>query len=63
MVPLNPNELRRELPDLEDLHHDRTVTSAGVWNDDARDDKIDDRCAFSLRVRIAGGNHEALLDL
>jgi len=43
MVPLNPNELRRE--PLEAVV--RRTTSTGVWN--GFDDTIDDRCAFSLR--------------
>ena len=43
MVPLNPNELRREL--LEAVV--REATSTGIWN--GFDDTIDDRCAFSLR--------------
>jgi len=43
MVPLNPNELRRE-PLAAVV---RKVTSTGIWN--GFDDTIDDRCAFSLR--------------
>ena len=43
IVPLNPNELRRE--PLNDVV--RETTSAGIWN--GFDDTIDDRCAFSLR--------------
>ena len=43
MVPLNPNELSRELFDAEV----RGTTSTGIWN--GFDDTIDDRCAFSLR--------------
>ena len=43
MVPLNPNELRREPLDVVV----REVTSIGIWN--GFDDTIDDRCAFSLR--------------
>ena len=43
MVPLNPNELRREL--LTAVV--RGATSTGIWN--GFDDTIDDRCAFSLR--------------
>ena len=43
MVPLNPNELRREPLDAVV----REVTSTGIWN--GFDDTIDDRCAFSLR--------------
>ena len=43
MVPLNPNEVRREPPDAVV----REVTSTGIWN--GFDDTIDDRCAFSLR--------------
>ena len=42
MVPLNPNELRRE--PLEAVV--RGTTSTGIWN--GFDDTIDDRCAFSL---------------
>ena len=42
MVPLNPNELRRE--PLEAAV--RGATSTGIWN--GFDDTIDDRCAFSL---------------
>ena len=42
MVPLNPNELRRE-PLAAVV---RKVTSTGIWN--GFDDTIDDRCAFSL---------------
>ena len=42
MVPLNPNELRRE--PLEAIV--RGTTSTGIWN--GFDDTIDDRCAFSL---------------
>ena len=43
IVPLNPNELRREPLDAVV----REVTSTGIWN--GFDDTIDDRCAFSLR--------------
>ena len=43
MVPLNPNELRREPPTAVV----RGATSTGIWN--GFDDTIDDRCAFSLR--------------
>ena len=43
IVPLNPNELRRETLDAVM----RETTSAGIWN--GFDDTIDDRCAFSLR--------------
>ena len=43
MVPLNPNELRREPLDAVV----RETTSTGIWN--GFDDTIDDRCAFSLR--------------
>ena len=43
MVPLNPNELSRELFDAVV----RGTTSTGIWN--GFDDTIDDRCAFSLR--------------
>ena len=43
MVPLNPNELRREPLDASV----RGTTSTGIWN--GFDDTIDDRCAFSLR--------------
>ena len=43
MVPLNPNELRRETLDAVM----RGTTSTGIWN--GFDDTIDDRCAFSLR--------------
>ena len=46
MVPLNPNELRRE--PLEAVV--RRTTSTGVWN--GFDDTIDDRCAFSLRKNV-----------
>ena len=42
MVPLNPNELKRE--PLEAIV--RETTSTGIWN--GFDDTIDDRCAFSL---------------
>ena len=45
MVPLNPNELSRE--PLEAVV--RKVTSTGIWN--GFDDTIDDRCAFSLRIK------------
>ena len=44
MVPLNPNELSREL--LAAVV--RETTSTGIWN--GFDDTIDDRCAFSLRT-------------
>ena len=44
MVPLNPNELSRELIDAVV----RGTTSTGIWN--GFDDTIDDRCAFSLRT-------------
>jgi hypothetical protein len=47
MVPLNPNELSRELFDAVV----RGSTSAGIWN--GLDDTIDDRCAFSLRKNIS----------
>ena len=43
IVPLNPNELRREPLDAVV----RGITSTGIWN--GFDDTIDDRCAFSLR--------------
>ena len=43
MVPLNPNELKREPLDAVV----REITSTGIWN--GFDDTIDDRCAFSLR--------------
>ena len=43
MVPLNPNELKREPLDAVV----RGATSTGIWN--GFDDTIDDRCAFSLR--------------
>ena len=42
-MPLNPNELSRELFDAVV----RGTTSTGIWN--GFDDTIDDRCAFSLR--------------
>ena len=45
MVPLNPNELRREPFDAVV----REITSTGIWN--GFDDTIDDRCAFSLRKK------------
>ena len=47
MVPLNPNELRREL--LDDIM--RGTTSTGIWN--GFDDTIDDRCAFSLHGSVS----------
>ena len=43
MVPLNPNELRREPLNFVV----RGITSTGIWN--GFDATIDDRCAFSLR--------------
>ena len=43
MVPLNPNELRRE--PLKFVV--RGTTSTGIWN--GFDDTIDVKCAFSLR--------------
>ena len=43
IVPLNPNELKREL--FEAVV--RGTTSTGIWN--GFDDTIDDKCAFSLR--------------
>ena len=43
IVPLNPNELSRELFDAVV----RVITSTGIWN--GFDATIDDRCAFSLR--------------
>ena len=46
MVPLNPNELRREPLDTVV----RGATSTGIWN--GFDDTIDDRCAFSLRKNV-----------
>ena len=46
MVPLNPNELSRELFDAVV----RKATSTGIWN--GFDDTIDDRCAFSLRKNM-----------
>ena len=46
MVPLNPNELKRELLDAII----RGATSTGIWN--GYDDTIDDRCTFSLRRKI-----------
>ena len=46
MVPLNPNELSREL--LAAVV--RGTTSTGIWN--GFDDTIDDRCAFSLRKNM-----------
>ena len=42
IVPLNPNELKREPLDAVV----REITSTGIWN--GFDDTIDDRCAFSL---------------
>ena len=46
IVPLNPNELSRELFDAVV----RETTSTGIWN--GFDDTIDDRCAFSLREGV-----------
>ena len=43
MVPLNPNELKREPLNAVE----RGMASTGIWN--GFDDTIDDRCAFSLR--------------
>ena len=47
MVPLNPNELRREPLEAEV----RGITSTGIWN--GFDDTIDDRCAFSLHGNVS----------
>ena len=49
MVPLNPNELSRELIDAVV----RGTTSTGIWN--GFDDTIDDRCAFSLHKNVIQG--------
>jgi len=52
MVPLKPNELRRDI--CYDLLSSpaRGRTSTGIWN--GFDDTIDDRCTFSLKGRISG---------
>ena len=48
MVPLNPNELSRDV-DEEDVSRDsiRAAASTGMRNGDA--DAIEDKCAFSLK--------------
>ena len=48
MVPLNPNELRRDTDKAGPITFDsiRGAASTGVWNDD--DDMTDDRWAFNL---------------
>ena len=45
MVPLKPNELRRDSPPPRAA---RGSTSTGIWN--APKDTSDDRCAFSLKA-------------
>lgn len=47
MVPLKPNELKRELSSLAEQHLDRVVFSTGVKNEHDHDSRIDDRCTFS----------------
>ena len=52
MVPLNPNELRRDVDKARDasrMWRDsiRAAASTGVRNGD--DDAIEDKCAFSLK--------------
>jgi hypothetical protein len=53
MVPLKPNELRRDvrcpgLPPTPDCSQSATV-SVGIRNDDRLDDTIDDKWAFNPR--------------
>ena len=49
MVPLNPNELRRDadMTGPTQFSSTRATASTGVWNDDV--DMIDHRCAFNLK--------------
>ena len=53
MVPLKPNELRRDvrcpgLPTTPDCSQ-RATASVGIRNDDRLEDTIDDKWAFNLR--------------
>ena len=57
MVPLKPNELRREQVETDlfsstaSCRLGRATSSTGARNDAAAADTMDDRCAFSLRAR------------
>ena len=54
MVPLKPNELRRDVHRawlLLETSPVRATASTGIRNDDRVDDTIDDRWAFNLRAR------------
>ena len=55
MVPLKPNELRRDVQrarlSTPRRGAARAAASAGTRNDDHLDDTIDDRWAFNLRAR------------
>ena len=52
MVPLKPNELRRDALCCVSACQGttRAAVSAGMRNDDRRDDTTDDRWAFNLRA-------------
>ena len=53
MVPLKPNELRRDAQrqSLPSSHRPtRAAASTGIQNDECFVDTIDDRWAFNLRV-------------
>ena len=53
MVPLKPNELRRDVPSSRPPTTSdcpaRATTSTGIRNDERLDDTIDDKWAFNLR--------------
>ena len=59
MVPLKPNELRRDvLCASPSMCYDRVVASTGMQNDDRRDDATDDTWAFNLRKSIREYTHK-----
>ena len=66
MVPLKPNELRRQQLKIVLLSSTtwcrliRAASSTGAQNDAAGADTMDDRCAFSLRGRRIVGRTEIL---
>ena len=56
MVPLKPNELRRDvlrLPLSADHNPAHAVVSPGMRNHDWLDDTTDDRWAFNLRAALS----------
>ena len=53
MVPLKPNELRRDVLGASPYQSaTRAVASTGMRNDDATDDATDDTWAFNLRADV-----------